>query len=118
MLQIQRENIAKSLETLVELLIQNKFEEVSEKYPSEYNLTAEEIRDSIESYGCKLVTPPQKEFCNFDAVELENHFPKLWDIRLALWTIEEGKSDLTIILDVEETSEKDYIIRLRDILVS
>jgi hypothetical protein len=117
MTQTQRENIAKRLKILVELLTQNKFQEVCEKYPSEYNLTAKEILDSIESYGCKLVTPSEEELRNFDAVEIENNFPKLWDIRSALWTIEEGKSDLTIVLDVEETSERDYIIRLRDILV-
>jgi hypothetical protein len=113
----QREDIAEKLKTLVELLTQNKLEEVSEKYPSEYNLTAEEIRDSIESYGCKLVTPTDEELRNFDDVEVENNSPKLWDVRLALWTIEEGKSDLNIVLDVEQTSEKDYVIRLRDILV-
>jgi hypothetical protein len=117
MTQIQREDIAEKLKILVELLIQNKFEEVSEKYPSEYNLTNEEIRDSIESYGCKLVTPSEEEIRNFDAVEVENNSPSLWDVRFALWTIEEGKSDLTIVLDVEETPENDYVIGIRDILV-
>lgn len=114
---MHNEKIAKKLRTLVELFTQNKFEEISKNYPSEYNLTSGEIQDSIKSYGGKLSMPPEKEFTNFEIVEVNDISPKLWDVRFSLWTIEEGKSDLTIVLDVEESSEEDYIIRLRDILV-
>ncbi len=42
--------ISKKIKALVELFTQNNFEEISQKYPNAYNLSIEEIRDSVESY--------------------------------------------------------------------
>ncbi len=53
-----KKEIAKKLQELVELFTLKRFEKISKAYPSEYNLTGEEIQNSVESYPSKLIMPP------------------------------------------------------------
>jgi hypothetical protein len=59
-------------------------------------LTAEDLREAIDDYGRKLITPPAGAYEDLDAVEIRNANAPIWSIRVPLWSEEEGRSDLTL----------------------
>lgn len=59
-------------------------------------LSADMMRQTIEEYGRSLIVPPDSVFSNLDAIRVANADMPTLSIRLDLWTIEEGRSDLTL----------------------
>jgi hypothetical protein len=67
-------------------------------------LTAEELRQSITSYGGTIIELPNEAFETADAIPIEGE-PNCWAVDVDLWTAEEGQSDLTLSLTVCVTPE-------------
>jgi hypothetical protein len=63
--------------------------------------TAEQIRNYIVNYGATLVELPEDAWETSVAQWMGTH----WQILVALWTAEEGRSDLVLDGNVVETSE-------------
>jgi hypothetical protein len=59
-------------------------------------LKAHEIQAAVVDYGRTLTQIPISQFDNLDIIEVKNHIPQRWDLRIPLWTVEEGESDLTL----------------------
>ena len=59
-------------------------------------LSAELLRDAVADYGKKLITPPDFNIDKLDIVEITNSTMPSWSINIVLWTLEEGRSDLTL----------------------
>ena len=63
-------------------------------------LTPEDIAGVIHDYGGTFVRLPP-DFGDFlDVVAIEGRSPRAWSVRTPLWTLEEGRSDLTLELTV------------------
>ena len=65
-------------------------------------LSSGQIRDAIEDYGGTVVAPPAEALDELDVIEVQGSSPRRWSVRFDLWTEEEGKSDLTMELTVEQ----------------
>lgn len=59
-------------------------------------LPASLLRQAVADYGRTLVMPPASAFDQLDAIEIDGSNPKAWSIRVDLWTVEEGRSDLSL----------------------
>lgn len=59
-------------------------------------LSADMMRQAIEEYGRSLIVPPDAVFSDIDIIRVTNADVPTFSIRLDLWTIEEGRSDLTL----------------------
>ncbi|MBI4954507.1 MAG: hypothetical protein HY908_20955 [Myxococcales bacterium] len=68
-------------------------------------LTGDEVRRAIEVYGRKLMTPPPDAIDSAEAYPVEN-LPKRFAIDLPLWTEEEGRSDLTLLLRLDDAGDE------------
>ncbi len=88
-------------------------------------LTGEQLRESWEEYGGDLrlpgVTakelrmPPESVFETFDEDNLwviERASPRSWAVLVDLWTVEEGRSDLTLEVVLTETGGEQYDIEI------
>ena len=88
-------------------------------------LTAEQLREAWEEYGGELRMPgvparelrmpPESVFETFDednlwVIELKS--PRSWVVLVDLWTVEEGRSDLTLELVLTDTGGEQYDIEI------
>ena len=100
---------------IVELLVGRGYEQIAGMTGGQ-RLDSASIEAAIRNYGRTLVMPPDTAFSQLDVVPVKNARPPRWSVRMNLWTIEEGQSDLSIELTLTEMGE-DYIVELDDIHV-
>jgi hypothetical protein len=98
---------------IVELLAARNYDRIA-KITKEQRLDAESIERAVRDYGRKLIMPPNEAFDQLDVVEVENVVPSRWSVRMNLWTLEEGRSDLSLELTLIQRGD-DYGIELDDI---
>jgi hypothetical protein len=89
---------------VVGFLVAGDFEWV-ERLTRGIRLSADAIKSAVHDYGGTLVFPPASAFEEVDAIRIEGSEPPRWSIRFDLWTEEEGRSDLSIEMTVEEGPE-------------
>src|SRR5215216_6456985 len=75
-------------------------------------LTAEQLRQAAEEYGRELRMPPEPVFD-----DIEDVTRRAWSVLVDLWTVEEGRSDLTLELVLTETGGEQYDIQIWDLHV-
>lgn len=81
------------------------------------HLTAEDLRRLIVDYGETLIPLPDDAFdVGGDAYLLEGSDPPEWAIDQDLWTKEQGRSDLTLQLDVT-FADGEYRLEVTDLHV-
>ena len=83
-------------------------------------LTAAQLRQAVEEYGRKLRMPPESVFEVFDEDNLDVYelaSPRSWAVLVPLWTVEEGRSDLTLELVLTDKGEEHYDIEIHDLHV-
>ena len=61
--------------------------------------------------------PPGLGFDNLDVMEFEDATPQTWSVLVDLWTVEEGRSDLTLEVLLTDTGGELYDIEIYDLHV-
>lgn len=90
-----------AVQRVVELLVAGEFLR-AEELTGGVRLSAEAIKRAVNDYGGVLTRPPDTAFDRLDAIQVQGSAPPRWSIRFDLWTEEEGQSDLTLEMTVEE----------------
>ena len=80
-------------------------------------LTAEQLRQAVEEYGRELRMQPESVFDNLDVIEIKDATRRAWSLLVDLWTVEEGRSDLTLDVVLTETGGELYDIQIWDLHV-
>ena len=62
------------------------------------------LRQSLREYGRTLVALPETAYSLIEAVEVTTS-ANLWSLVVPLWTVEEGRSDLSLELTAVETPD-------------
>ena len=78
-------------------------------------LSSSDVRSVIQSHGKVIVAPPLPEYDKLDVIRLRTEIPK-WSVQAPLWTEEEGRSDLTLELEIAITSGR-TLVELEDLHV-
>lgn len=110
-----QEDLHQQIKNVIELLVNEEFEHI-EALTKGVRLTSEQIRHAIEDYGRKLILPPSNAFELMNVVQIRNAVPSRWSIVMPLWTVEEGRSDLSLELTIVK-SGAGYTVELDDIHV-
>lgn len=79
-------------------------------------LTVEELSQALEDYGRSLVEIPDQGWEAADVYEIEDRLDT-WGIDLPLWTLEEGRSDLTLSLTVSRLDSGQVTVEIDDLHV-
>lgn len=79
-------------------------------------LNASEIAQAIADYGRQLVLPPGGSDPR-SIVELEGSAPVRWSVYVDLWTLEEGRSDLSLELTLTDSARGTYDVQIDNIHV-
>lgn len=109
------ERLKESVRQVIELLVAGKYAEL-ETRTNGNRLNSQEMAKAIADYGRELISPPNDAFGLMDVVEVRNAQPPQWSITMPLWTLEEGRSDLSIGVTLI-AEEKGFRIELDDIHV-
>lgn len=83
---------------------------------SSSRLTEADMAGVISDYGCTFVRLPANFSDYLDSVLIKGRSRPSWSIRSPLWTVEEGRSDLTLELTVID-GINEVIIELDDLKV-
>lgn len=67
-----------------------------EWFTSGVRLSASLLRQATVDYGRTLVMPPASALDQLDVIEVDGSNPRSWSVRVDLWTVEEGRSDLSL----------------------
>lgn len=89
------------IETIVRLLVEGRYDEVVALTRGR-RLSVEEIALAIAGYGRQLTMPPETAYDLSDVVAIRGASPG-WSIRFPLWTVGEGRSDLTMEVTLNTT---------------
>jgi hypothetical protein len=80
-------------------------------------LSAAEIRDAVESYGRTLVSPPDDLPADLELVDVRGDGPKRVAATMSLYTAEEGRSDLSLELQLTEVAARLWTVQIDNIHV-
>ncbi len=80
-------------------------------------LQATDVERVVREYGRHLVSLPVAAFQTIDVVAVPGTSPQRWSVVVPLWSKEEGRSDLSLELTVEESSASSYAIEIDDLHV-
>lgn len=67
-----------------------------DQFTAGVRLSADLLMQAIADYGRVLVMPPASALDQLDVIEITGSCPKAWSVRIDLWTVEEGLSDLSL----------------------
>jgi hypothetical protein len=101
---------------IVELLVNGKYEEL-EVLSGGNRLKAKDFHEALIDYGATLEMPPDSEYEKIDAIKIENSTPQRWSVRFALWTREEGRSDLSLEMTIIQNGDGSVSYEIDDLHV-
>jgi hypothetical protein len=110
-------NIIPAIKLVISLLVNGKYQEL-ETLSQGVHLKAEYIAAGVTEYGCTLVAPPEEAFSNLNIIKVSKSQLPTYSVRFAVYTKEEGISDLSIELTlIEVLKEKPLCIEIDNIIV-
>ena len=101
---------------LVEMLVASDFDGLEEASRGR-RLTADQLRQAVEEYGRELRMPPEAIFDDLEVHGIEGSIPRAWWTLVDLWTVEEGRSDLTLEIRLTEARGNLYDIEIQNLHV-
>jgi hypothetical protein len=101
---------------VADLLARGAYDEVVAMTRGE-RLTAGEIGRAVSDHGRNLAPLPDDAEPTLDVVEIEGSDPPRYSVIVPLWTLEEGRSDLSLELELTEIAPTAYSTALLDIHV-
>lgn len=103
--------------TVLNLLAEKQYQALADlTAPGPEHLQAEDIRRTIEEYPGTVRVPDDTEL-TFDVVEVEGRSPRQFSVDVPVFTVEEGRSDLTARMTVVDKSGEDYAVVFYDVWV-
>jgi hypothetical protein len=85
---------------VVGLLVRGEYEAAARVAPG--RIDADGLRRAVEQYGRKLMEPGRDWWRSVDIVPIDGSAGRAHHVVAPLWTVEEGRSDLTLELRSEE----------------
>ena len=108
--------LGESARVVVGLLVTEEWELLG-RLTEGSRMSVDDIRAVVDGYGRTLVLPPPKVYDELDAIEVRNAPKRTFNIRFPLWTEEEGRSDLELVLTAVDFAEGLWTIHVDSVLV-
>jgi hypothetical protein len=80
-------------------------------------LSPQEVEAAICAYGRTIIPLPTEAYRFFDVVAVRDSSPARWSVVAPLWTEQEGRSDLSFEITVEDVAGRDYAVEIEDLHV-
>jgi hypothetical protein len=110
------EQLRHPVRQVVEFLVNAKYQEL-EILTKGVRLSARDMATAIADYGRRLVMPPDGGLSLIDSVQVRGAPLPTWSLVVPLWTLEEGRSDLSVELTLSRGDKDDWVVELDNIHV-
>jgi len=94
--------------SVIRLIADQQYVQV-ERLTHGIRLRAADIEGAVKRYGRHLIGPPPDILALIDVVSVRHPYPR-WSIVAPLWTQEEGRSDLSVEMTMEQ---KDGVLQMQ-----
>jgi len=108
--------LAEVVKSLVGLLVAGEWPQLG-RLVSGSRLSIDDIRAVVADYGRTLTMPPHEVFDQLDVVDIVATSQRTVSVRVPLWTQEEGRSDLELVLTITEVADGLWQAHVDDLLV-
>jgi hypothetical protein len=98
---------ATEVSIVVGLLVRGEFSVIEAMTQGRY-LSADQMQAAIADYGLTLVLPPPEAWDELEVIQSERVDRPTFHVDFPLWTEEEGRSDLTLQLELAELGDGLY----------
>ena len=105
-----------AVQVLVSLLATGQFEVAAAMTRSD-RLSADALREAVARYGRTLVALPIEALQHLDVVEVEGREHPTFHVVVDLWTADEGRSDLSLELELIDRYGGAFETRILDLHV-
>ena len=95
--------LLESVQKILALLVEGDYEQI-ERITQGIRISALDIKRAVTDYGRTLVAPPIESILLWEFVAVRGAYPPRWIATVPLWTLEEGRSDLSVALTLIEES--------------
>ena len=113
---INHSKLRDTVSALTDLLAMGDYEGLC-RLPRTSRLSPAEIERVILNYGRQLMPLPNSAFEAADIIPVSESNPQQWSVVVPLWSKEEGRSDLSLELTVEDSDTRTYSIEIDDLHV-
>lgn len=107
-------SILDAVQVFLDLLVEGSYE-VVEAMTRGRRLSAGDLRMAIDNYGDPLVPVPERDLESLDVVKIEGTDCPTFHVVVDLWTLQEGRSDLSLELRLTDLHEGTYDIEVLDL---
>lgn len=80
-------------------------------------LGPEDLERAVRDYGRHLIPLPVAAFGTLDVLPVSDTQPQRWSVVVPLWSREEGRSDLSLEISVEDSTALTYSVAIEDLHV-
>jgi hypothetical protein len=94
--------IRATVESIYGLLVRGQYVALA-RFTEGVRLCAEDIERAVREYRFTLAAWPHGQDLPIDVVEVNDASPRAWSIQATAYTVEEGRSDLTLEMTLVET---------------
>ena len=88
-----------------------------EQLSSGVRLSASELAQAVREYPATLCQPPSPAAAPLDVVAVRGAVVPTWSVVVPLWTLEEGRSDLSLELTIRHLEGAGYAFEIDDLHV-
>lgn len=107
--------LSRTIQHVVDLLVRHEYSAL-EALTRGRRLNADEIEQAVTDYGRRLASPSVDGLPR-SVVPIEGNIPERWSVYVDLWTVEEGRSDLTLELTLTDSIQDQYEVQVDNIHV-
>jgi len=101
---------------LVTLLADGEYAALVRKAPLS-RINAEQIAAAVREYGRQIVPFPPSGYQLIDCIAVQGSSPQAWSVVVPLFTREEGRSDLSLELEIGQSQDGSYVAQIDGIHV-
>ena len=105
-----------TISVLSELLAQRDYERFC-GYAHSSRLTPGDVSRVIREYRRSVIPLPDAAYRKVDVVPVSGSKPQQWNVIVPLWTKEEGRSDLSLDITLQDSAGKTYAVDINDLHV-
>ena len=103
------------LRSIVQLLVAKDYLAL-ERLSNAKHLGASSIEQAVSGYGRTLIMPPDDQSLP-DIIAVDGQEISRWSVVVPLYSLEEGLSDLSLELSIEESEERKFQVEIENIHV-
>ena len=110
------EKLYRTISKVTGLLAEGRYEAIV-LFSGGIRLNEAQLEEAVTSYGRQITTLSKDGFNELDIIAVDGALPQRWSVNVPIYTIEEGRSDLTLELTLIDSLSDFYTVEIDNLHV-